>query len=310
LGSAFFSGLEAALFAVPESRAHVYKVKKKKGGKALVDLKHNLTPAITLIVVGNNIFNIVGSMLVGVFAARAFGDTGLGIASAVVTILVILFGEIIPKTIGENNADEIALFFAQPLHLALVVFGPVIWLLIKLTNLLRKERPKMTEEELAVLSSISHEEGSIEEDEHEMIQRVFKLNDLTAEEIMTPKNEIIAYQESVELGHLEDKIYELPHSRIPLYGEDIDHVTGIVNRWELLTALGQNRQRTTVGEISSPPFFVKNNMKADVLLPLFQKTKRHMAIVRNDQNETLGVVTLEDVLEELVGNIRDETDDE
>lgn len=308
-GSAFCSGLEAALFAVPESRAHMYANRGVKGADALLALKHNLSPAIILIVICNNVFNIVGSILVGVFATAAFGDAAIGIISAVMTALVIMFGEIVPKTVGENNADDIALFFAAPLRIAIKIFYPLIWLVSRATELLRRQKKAiMTEEELAMLSSLSHAEGSIEEDEHEMIQRVFTLNDLTAADIMTPRNEMLAYHDTVELGHLEDKIYEMPHSRIPVYGESIDDITGIVLRNELLMALAHNRQRDLISEFKKPALFVRPTMKADELLPLFQKKQQHLAVVRGLDKVVLGVVTLEDVLEELVGEIADETD--
>lgn len=307
-GSAFFSGLEAALFAVPLSRAKVFEEQKKKGARSLVKIKEGMSRPIVVIVIFNNIFNIVGSIFVGVFATKLLGSAWIGLISAILTFLIITFGEIIPKTIGEKYADKISLVTARPLLLMIRVFSPVIWLLEKITNRFGAPRKIVSEEELRILSHLGHLEGEIEKDERDMIQRVFTLNDITASEIMTPRTVVVALEAEKTLGNLEHEIYNLHNSRLPVYTENLDNIIGVCNRVDLLIALGKDKKQATVSDFVQSAIFVSETTKADDLLPLFQRERYHLAIVQDDFGGTAGVVTLEDVLEQLVGEIVDETD--
>jgi len=308
-GSALFSGLEASIFAVSENRVHVLVKQKLRGAKALLSIKENMQRPIILIVVLNNIVNIVGSMLVGLVAIDVLGSAFFGIISGVLTLSIIIFGEIIPKTIGENHSEFIARYAAKPLIYSTTIFLPLIWLLELITSQFSRERVLVSEDDLQVLSQIGHSDGTIEADEKEMIERVFTLNDLEARDIMTPRTVVVAFQKDVVLGDIKEELYSLVNSRLPVYGEDLDDTVGICSRVELLISLAKGELDKKVSDFVYDPLVVSEDIKIDDLLPLFQKERTHLAIVEDEFGGMAGVVTLEDALEQLVGEIVDETDD-
>ncbi len=311
-GSGFFSMVEAALFSVPLNKAKILSEQKKKGAKSLVFIKENISRFITIIVIFNNIFNIVGSMMVGIIALNVLGSVWIGAVSAILTFLIIVFSEIIPKSIGESNAVFISLFLSRPLILVSKLFSPFISIIDFITRPFEKKKGKVSEDEIKILSHLGHIEGSIEADEKEMIQKVFMLNDLTAKDIMTPRTVIEALEGKKTLKETEEKIYSLSHSRIPVFNNNLDNIVGICHQRDLLIALSKNEKNRKIEEFVKNDWllYVFENMKVDELIPIFQKQKTHLAIVNDGFNGTSGVVTLEDVLEQIVGEIVDETDKE
>ncbi|MDP4007409.1 MAG: hemolysin family protein [bacterium] len=307
-GSAFFSGIEAAIFSVSLSRARVLVAQKKSGAQSLVKIKQGMNRPIVVIVIFNNAINIAGSIFVGVLAAEILGSAWLGVISTLLIVLIITFGEIIPKTLGEKFSEEISCFVARPLLFSIKLFLPFIVLLEKITNRFGVARKIVSEEELQILSHIGHLEGEIESDERDMIDRVFTLNDIPAKKIMTPRTVIYALEAKKTIGELANEIYNLQFSRLPVYSGDLDTILGVCNRTDLLIALGKDQKDATVESFAQEAIYISENTKADVLLPLFQKQRYHLAIVQDEFGGTSGVVTLEDVLEQLVGEIVDETD--
>lgn len=309
IGSGLFSGIEAALFAVPHSRVLVLKDQKVKGAAALAAIKDNMQKAIIVIVIANNIVNIVGSIFVGVVASAVYGDAMIGLVSAILTIFIILFGEILPKTIGENNAESIGLFISRPLSFMIKALSPLVWILEKLTSRFRIARKIVSEEELHMLSELGHLEGSIEEDERDIIQRVFTLNDLTARNIMTPRTQMIGFQKDSLIGDIRNEVFDLVNSRLPIYDEDYDSIVGLCYRRNLLIALAKDEDGRPISSFMQDVLYVSESMRVDDLLKLFLTRQEHIAVVKDEFEGTSGLVTLEDVLEELVGEIVDETDE-
>ena len=309
IGSGLFSGIEAALFSVPQSRVMMLAEQEKKGSSSLVKIKENLSRAIIIIVIGNNIVNIVGSIFVGVFAARILGNAWLGLISALLTILIIIFGEILPKTIGENYAEKISLFIAPILLVGIKLLKPIVWLLEKLTKRFVIKKKIVSEEELRMLSELGHLEGSIEEDERDIIQKVFTLNDITAHDIMTPRTVLSSFQKNSVVGEIRNAIYDLNNSRLPVYSESIDDIVGICYRKHLLIALAKDQDDRTVGSFMQDVLYVREDMRVDDLLQLFLTRREQMAVVKDEFGGVSGLVTLEDVLEQLVGEIVDEDDE-
>ncbi|MBI3671435.1 HlyC/CorC family transporter [Candidatus Azambacteria bacterium] len=301
--------IEAALFAVNLRRAQILREQKKMGAEALVKIKERMGRPITVLVVFNNVVSIVGSMFVGAVAAETLGGAWLGYMSAIITFLIIIFGEIIPKTFGENYAEKISLLTARPLLFMARIFSPIIWLLEKLTSGFSKDKKSVSEDDLKILSKLGYMEGSIEEDEMDIIQKVFTLNDIRAKDIMVPRVLVMALPADKALEEIKDEIYNFPNSRFPIYSGSIDNVIGVCHRQDLLVALGRGRGDVRVKDFAIPPIFVNENTKADELLPLFQKKRFHLAVVRDHFGGTAGIVTLEDVLEQLVGDIVDEKDE-
>lgn len=309
LGSGIFSGVEAALFSLPQSRVLLLVEQKVKRANSLLKIKKNLSQAVIVIVIANNIINIVGSIFVGVLGAKLLGSTWLGFVSALLTILIIIFGEILPKTIGENYAEKISLFIAPLLVFFIKVCSPVVWLFEKLTKHFVKVKKIVSEEELQMLSELGHLEGSIEEDEHRIIQKVFTLNDMTAQDIMTPRTVMSAFQKDSIVDDIRDDVYALNNSRLPVYGDSIDDVIGVCHRKNILIALAKDQDMRSIESFTQEILYVSEDMRVDDLLQLFLTRREQIAVVKDRFEGTSGLVTLEDVLEQLVGEIVDEDDE-
>jgi CBS domain containing-hemolysin-like protein len=310
LGSALCSGIETALLSVPLLKARQLAQSKQPAALALYAIRQKINRPVATIVILNNLFNIVGSIAIGGIATRAFGDAMLGAFSGVLTFLVIVLGEILPKTLGERYAIPIALLVAIPVRTLTWVFTPVVWLLEKITNpfMVSGQLPITNEAEIKLMAAIGHQEGIIEADEAEMILRVFRLNDMKSIDIMTPRVAITHLPGSLTIAEAEAQILSSQHSRILVSDNDIDHLLGLVLKDELLMALicGQGHQRLC--QVARPVRFVAETERADKLLQDFQTAREHLAVVVDEYGGVSGVVTLEDVLEVLTGEIVDETD--
>jgi len=308
--SAIASGTEAALFAVPYGQVLSSVNEGRKGATALQRIKDDITRPIIAIVIINNISNILGSILVGHLAAAQFGSDILGLFSALLTFVVIVFAEIIPKTIGERFSHQIALTMSPPLMVFSKLLLPVIWLIEILSKpFARKDGGVSTSEaEITALTRLGQRTGAIEDDESELIQRVFRLNDITAWEIMTPSSRVDALDGQLRLGEIRHMLHKLTHTRLPVYRDNLNNVTGVVHLRDMLRALAEDQDHMTVQSLAKDPAFIPESAVGDSLLRHFQRSKQHLAIVVDALGNVLGVLTLEDVLEELVGEIVDETD--
>ena len=312
MGSAICACAETALFSVPRIRVKQLAQSKKASAIALQAIRHKMNRPIATIVILNNVFNIVGSIMIGSLAANLLGDAWLGLFSAVLTFLIIVFGEIVPKTVGERYAENIALLVAVPVQILTLVFTPIVWLLEYITSPFThgKNLPTTNETEIRFLASIGHKEGVIEDDEAEMIQRVFQLNDLVAEELMSPRLTITYLRGEQTLQAAQSEIIASEHTRILIIGESMDEILGYALKDDLLTAIIQGKQSQKILTFVRRVHYVPEVIKADSLLKSFQDTREHLMVVLDEYGTVSGVITLEDVLEVLTGEIVDETDRE
>lgn len=311
LSSAVCSGTEAALFSVPVVKVKQLAQSKKPAAKSLLVIRENMSRPIASIVILNNIANIVGSIVVGRIATAQFGSEALGWFSATLTFLVIVFAEIIPKTLGERFAERISLVAARPVLAISYVLTPLVWLIERITAPVTRGQaatPTTNEAEIKLLARIGRQEGIIEADESEMIQRVFRLNDVTAGDLMTPRVSMTYLWGHTTLAEAQPNIIASIHSRIVVTGESIDDVLGIALKNELLTAIIKHKEHLEVSAVAQQALFIPENVRGDRLLQVFQKNRRHIAVVIDEFGGVAGVVTLEDVLETLTGEIVDETD--
>jgi CBS domain containing-hemolysin-like protein len=310
LGSALCSCSEAALLSVPLLKARQLAESKQPAAIALLAIRQKINRPIATIVILNNLFNIVGSVLIGGIAANVFNDALLGVFTGILTLLVILFGEIFPKILGERYAIPIALALVIPVQWLTWLFTPIVLLLEKLTAPLTSQgnSPSTNEAEIKLMATIGHQEGIIEADEAEMIRRVFRLNDMKSADIMTPRVAVTHLPGDLTIAAALDQILQSQHSRILVSDSDIDRILGLVLKNEVLTALirGQGQQR--LSQVARPVRFVAETERADKLLQDFQTAREHLAVVVDEYGGVSGVVTLEDVLEVLTGEIVDETD--
>jgi len=309
IGSGLCSGTETALLSVPEIRVRQLADEGGRSARALLGIKQRIARPISAIVVLNNIFNIVGSIAVGTIAAEVFGDRWVGVVSAVLTFLVILLAEIMPKTLGERYAEKASVAVAIPVRWLTTLMTPLVVLFEVLMRPLTKgERsPSVSEAEIRILARIGLSEGVIEDDELEMIHRVFQLNDRTARDLMTPRTAVTWLDADRSLADAHAEILASPHSRIVVAPGDLDHAEGVAHKHDLLAGLLDDRQ-ATIGSYERPVTAVPWIARADDLLQQFLQQRDHLALVIDEYGGFIGVITLEDVIEVLTGPIVDETD--
>jgi CBS domain containing-hemolysin-like protein len=312
LCSAMSSLVEAAIFSVPIARVEVALRDGRHGSRRLKRIKDDLHRPVAALVILNNIFNIGGSIFIGTLAQDYFQDSQLAVFTAVLTFLVILFAEIIPKTLGERFSGPIALGTAPALMFVTSLLSPVIWIVDMFIRPLSVKRTSRfpTEEEISALAHLGNQAGKIDQHEWELIHRVFRLNDVTARDIMTHRLKLTSLPAQRPLSELRPSELNLSHSRILVTDDgDIDKVVGIVHQRALLIALAEGTKGTkTVGDLKKSVLFVYESTPGHRLLQQFQETRQHLFVVVDEYGGTNGVVSLEDVLEELVGEILDETD--
>ena len=311
LSSALCSGAEASLFSISLVKAKGLAKEKRSGSSALLKIKENMNRHIATIVVLNNIANIIGSIIVGKIAGNVLGNQWLGVFSSVLTFLVIIFSEIIPKTLGERYADKIALAVARPVVLLSLIFTPILWLIEKVTlPITGSDTQQFTtnEAEIKLLASIGEKEGIIEHKESTLIQKAFELNNTTAKELMTPRVVLTYIDGHSSLEETKEQIINSEHSRILIADKTPDIILGVARKDFLLGELLNGKGPSPLQEFAQPVHQIKESTTAEKLLNLFQKSRQHIGVVYDEYGGVSGVVTLEDVIEILTGEIVDETD--
>jgi len=307
--SALCSCLEAAFFTVSLSSARISKEQKKRGGAALLKIKEHMQRTIITLVILNNATTIIGSLYVGHITTEMYGNTLIGLVSAILTAAIIFFGEIIPKIFGENYAKSITLFCAPFILVLTMIFTPLVIVIEFLTKGFVQKNQVVSEDELKMLSRIGEAEGSIAHSEQELIQRVFTLNDLRAKDIMTPRTVVEGLPMNATVREVAVVVLHKPYSRYPVYDTTLDKVVGVCQTKDLLTALAEDNDNEVVSHFMTAPLFVSETKRVDALMGLFLSSRGHLAIVQDEFGSTTGIVTFEDVLEQLVGEIVDETDE-
>ncbi|WP_420447020.1 hemolysin family protein [Candidatus Palauibacter sp.] len=309
--SGFFSGAEIALFSLREPRVRALVRKKRPGARALERLKRNPERLLITILIGNNVANIGAAAVATYTATELFGSAGVGLATGVMTLLVLFFGEITPKSFAARNADRLSLLAAPFLsglgRLLLPVAVPLEWLVRRVLPD-TVGRTHVSEWEIRAMVRLGHQSGDIETHERQFIDRVFTLDRLRAREIMTPRVDILAWEDARHLGDIAEALADIRFSRIPVYGESLDDVTGVLYRTEAYQALLAGRRGVTLASLAREPYFVPDTITLIELLEQFRARRVHMGLVVDEHGGLDGLVTLEDILEELVGDIVDETD--
>jgi CBS domain containing-hemolysin-like protein len=305
------SSIEASLFSVSHVEIEQMIERRKAGAQRLRSNKENIQESIIAVVILNNLANIAGSIIVGAMAAEVFSDLWVGVFSAALTFLIILLGEVVPKTIGERHAAEYALHTSHFVFLLRLLFKPVIAminLLIRPFGITTEAKTKLDEDEIKVLARLSHRHGNILEIESRLIRRVFQLDDIMARDIMTPRTVVFALRGSLRLEEVAEDLFHASVSRIPIYEEDLDEIVGIAHIRDLLSALARGKGQKTLKDFSDAVSFVPDTVSANRLLETFLKNREHFSVVVDEHGGMAGVITLEDVLEQLVGEIVDEHD--
>ena len=306
--SGFFSSSETALFSISKTKARHLAKSGDKAFALINKMKEDPHTLLTTILIGNNLANVAAAALATSISIGLFSNYAIGLATAVMTFLILAFGEVLPKSIATRNNIIIARITIFPIYWLSFLFFPILVFLNfipKLTGKIKKS-PGMTEEELMTFVEAVEEEGEIKEQEKELIHNIFEFDDTKTSEIMTPRADmfVIDADEPVQI----EQIIKSGYSRIPVIEGDSDHVVGILHLKDLFMHRINSDTQIQVRKIMDQPYFVPENKKLDRLLHQFQKRKRHLAIVIDEHGGVAGLITLEDALEEIVGEIRDETD--
>jgi len=320
--SAFFSGSETALFSL--NKLQLKKMQKEVSGwrvNSIIKLLDDPQKTLITILTGNMFVNIAASSLATYLAIKLFGNVGIGIAGGIMIFTILVFGEIVPKSLAISNAETIAKKIARPVEIISSVLFPLILFFKIIINALYyffvkkkvKEKKEITEEDLITLINVGKDEGVIEEEEKKMIRNIFAFGDTMVKEVMVPRVDMACISTNTKLGSILNLIKKIGHSRIPVYNETIDNIVGILYTKDLLVVYEQwykSKERFDLKKIIRRAYFVPENKKIDDLLDIFQKDKIQIAIAIDEYGGTAGLVTMEDVVEEIVGEIIDEYDKE
>ncbi len=314
--SAFFSSAETSLTTVNKVRLKSLEEQGNKRAKRVLQILENHGKMLSTILIGNNIVNIFASSLVTTFAIDVFGSVAVGIASGILTIIILLFGEITPKTWAMINAEKISLAYSGIIKLLMTVLTPVIFIIDKISIgimwIMRidpnKKECAITEHELKTYVDVSHEEGVIESEEREMIYNVFEFSDAVAKDIMIPRIDMVTAPIDCTYKDLIAIFKESMYTRIPVYENDNDNIIGLVNIKDLI---GLNNTRDfKIKDVLREAYYTYEFKKTADLLMEMRDCTMNVAFVLNEYGATVGMITMEDLLEEIVGEIRDEYDED
>ena len=310
--SAYFSATETAFSSLNRTRLRVLAEKGDKRATLACSLSEQYDKMLTSILIGNNIVNIALSSLCTLLFIHLLGDGGATVATAVATVVVLVFGEVTPKSLAKESPERFAMFSAPFLRAVMWVLSPFAWLFSQLKKLVGRvvrsggERP-MTQEELLMLVDEVQQEGGLDKDEHELLRSAIEFTDRDAEDILTHRVDLEAVPADASPEEVARVFGESHFSRLLVYGTDIDDIVGVIHQSDFYADGLQGGK--PLSALMTPPLFVPKSIRISVLLRLLQRKKAHIAVVTDGYGGTLGIVTMEDILEELVGEIWDEHDE-
>ena len=310
--SAYFSATETAFTSLNRIRLKTKAENGNRRAARTLALAEQYDKLLSTILIGNNIVNITATTVATVLCTKLFHEYGPTVSTVSLTIIILIFGEISPKSLAKENPEAWAMFAAPLLGLLMVVLTPVNFLFGLWKKLLGRVfrgggDDGITEEELVGMVDQAETEGGLDEHESDLIRAAIEFNDLEVSEILTPRVDLVAAEEDSTMEEVAALFAESGYSRIPIYHETIDNIVGVVHEKDFYAA--RYRGETLLANLKSPVFYTTGNTKISELLRILQKNKAHMAVVVDEYGGTEGIATLEDILEELVGEIWDEHDE-
>lgn len=312
--SAFFSASETAFSSVNRIRLRNYVSQGDKRAVKALKIIEFYDKSLTTILVGNNIVNIASTSIATIFFTREFGSGSVGLATIVMTVLVLTFGEILPKSLAKENAEKVALAVAQVLCAFIFILTPITTIFIKLKKLITKingninTQPSVTEEELKYIIEEIEDEGVLEEQESNLVRSALEFDEITISEILIPRVNVVAIEKSQSIEEIKDIFINERYSRLPVYDKTIDNIIGIIHEKDFFRLY--IRGGNNIPSIIQEPKYISEHKRISEIMHEMQRSKAHMAIVVDQYGGTEGIVTLEDIIEELVGEIYDENDEE
>lgn len=311
--SAFFSATETAFTSLNRVRLKNRANDGDKRAKETLELSLDYNKLLSTILIGNNIVNIALTATATLLFIRLYGSYGPTISTVVTTVIVLVFGEISPKNLAKESPEKFAMFATPATRFFMVLFAPLNWLFGQLKVLLSKlfkisSDDGITEEEILTMVEEAETEGRIEADQSELIQNAIEFNELEAWDVITPRVDIVAIDVESTKKETAKIFAETGFSRVPVYDGDLDRILGILNQKDFHNYVDGSKE--TISDYIKPVIYVAGSMKAAVLLKRLQVNKSHMAIIVDEYGGTAGLVTMEDIIEELIGDIYDEYDEE
>jgi len=311
--SAISSGSETALVSINELKTKTLVEQKKKGSQALYRIKKNPKKLLITILIWNNLVNISAASLAAVIALDIFGSTGLGISTGIMTLIILIFGEVIPKSYATNNNEKIALKVAKPIELLSKFLYPIAIPLMKLSNWLtrankKNNTPIVTEEELKYIIEIGAQEKIIKKYEKEFMHRILKTGDTTAREVMVPRNKMYVLESNMSIKEAINYMIKSKYTKAPIIKNSRDNIIGIIHLKQLLSANQEGKGHSNIMKIARKPIFISQKEIVGDLLRELQLKKERMSIVVDEFGGVEGLLTLEDLLEEIVGEIINESE--
>lgn len=315
MGSAFFSSSETALTSLNVFKIRQMEENGVENSSLVRKLTDNIGKVLTTILIGNNIVNIVTTTIATIFFTDLLGASGAVISTIVLTLTILIFGEVTPKNIASSQSEKVALKVARPIRFFDIILKPLSFFLQAITNVLTKiiigeDHPSqdlVTEEDLKTIVDVSEEQGVINNEESEIINNVFEFGDSDVEDIMTARTNMEAIAVDMDDKELRDFLKNCKHSRIPVYGKSIDNILGILHMKDIVAFIAEEKD-LNIEEMIRPAFYVYDNMHIFDLFKSMRNENVSLAIVIDEYGGTSGIVTIEDIVEELVGEIEDEYD--
>jgi len=310
--SAWFSATETAFTSLNRIRLKTRAENGEAGAARTLELAEQYDKLLSTILIGNNVVNITATTIATVLCTKWFGQYGPTVSTAALTVIILVFGEVTPKGLAKESPEAWAMFACPLLRLFMVVLTPLNFLFSQWKKLMgrivrKKGDDGITEEELVGMVDQAETEGGLDEHESDLIRNAIEFNDMEVSEILTPRVDLVTADEESTMEELGALFVESGYSRIPLYHETVDNIVGVVHEKDFYAA--RYRGETMVSNIKAPVFYTTGNTKISELLRIFQKNKVHMAVVVDEYGGTQGIATLEDIVEELVGEIWDEHDE-
>ena len=307
--SALFSSCETAFSSVNKIRLKNYAAKGDKRAEKALKIANKFEDALTAILIGNNIVNILSTAISTVLFTQILGPGGVGAATVVMTVLVLVFGEITPKSFAKNHAEQCALMFAEPLSAFMIVLKPVVMVFKVIQKLFKPktEQPSVTEDELKYIIDEIEEQGVLEEQESDLVRSALEFDEITVDEILIPRVNVIAIEKNTPFNEIKEKFLTDMYSRLPVYEKNIDNIIGVITNKSFFRLMNENKEN--ISDIIQEIIHISDLKLISEALKEMQKSKMHMAVVMDQYGGTKGIITLEDIIEELVGEIYDENDE-
>ncbi len=311
--SGFFSGSEVALLSVTSIQSRTFKKQGKKGSSALSKLKSNSRRMIITILIGNNVVNIGAASIVAFITTEYFDSVGLGVGAGILTLVILVFGEITPKIFASKYAGSIALMISPIILFLQYVLYPIVLFLDWFTGMLErlfnfKQQAAITEAEIKEMISFGVENKVVHHEEQQIINKALAFSDSIAKDVMIPLNDVFSLEQNTMIKDSLQGIIKSGYTRIPLYKSTKNNIVGLAMVKDVASEYIVNNGNSTLQSIAVEPIMIPLEIRIDYLFKIFQSKRKHMAVVYGEGNKAVGVVTLEDLIEELVGEIVDESD--